>query len=160
MTVPRTAALGLIGLFKLTKGCLLAAVALELAHLGPEATSDALIRWATRLHVDPDGRSVGRVIEWIAGLGEHRLRAVGAGLLAYGALFLTEGIGLLLRQRWAEYVTLVVTASFIPLELYEITRHPDWVRVAVALVNVGIAWYLARGLRRRQDGAQLARRPS
>ena len=149
MTVPRTAALGLIGLFKLTKGSLLTAVALELAHLGPEGASDALVRWATRLHVDPDGRYLGPAIEWIAGLGEHRLRAVGAGLLAYGAVFLTEGIGLLLRQRWAEYVTLVVTASFIPLELYEISRHPDWLRSAVGLVNLGIVWYLARGLQRR-----------
>ena len=149
MTAPRAAALRLIGLFKLTKGCLLAAVALELAHLGRDGTADALVRWATRLHVDPDGRYFGRAVEWIAGLGEHRLQAVVAGLLAYGVVFLTEGTGLLLRQRWAEYVTLIVTASFIPLELYEIVRHPDWIRVAVAFVNMGIVWYLARGLRRR-----------
>ena len=149
MTLPRAAALRLIGLFKLTKGCLLAAVALELGHLGPEGTSNALAQWATRLHVDPDGRYFGRAVEWIAGLGEHRLRTVGAGLVAYGALFLTEGIGLLLHRRWAEYVTLVVTASLIPLELYAIARHPDGIRVALALVNLGIVWYLARGLRQR-----------
>jgi hypothetical protein len=29
-------------------------------------------------------------------------------------------------------------------------RHPDWIRVAVALVNVAIVWCLARGLRRRE----------
>jgi hypothetical protein len=56
---------------------------------------------------------------------------------------------LLLRKRWAEYVTLAVTASFIPLELYEILRHPDAIRVAIGLVNVTIVWYLARGLARR-----------
>jgi hypothetical protein len=36
VTVPRAAALRLNDLFKLMKGCLLAAVALELGHLGPE----------------------------------------------------------------------------------------------------------------------------
>jgi len=149
VTVPRAAALRLIGLFKLTKGCLLAAVALELGHLGPEGISHALARWATRLHVDPDGRYFGRAVEWIAGFGEHRLRTVGVGLLAFAMLFLTEGIGLLLRQRWAEYVTLIVTASLIPVELYAIARRPDWIRVAVTLINVGIVWYLARGLRQR-----------
>ncbi|PYN77642.1 MAG: hypothetical protein DMD96_23070 [Candidatus Rokuibacteriota bacterium] len=66
----------------------------------------------------------------------------------YSALFLSEGIGLLLRKRWAEYFTVIVTGSLIPLELYEIARRPTGVRVAVSLLNVSIVWYLARGLRR------------
>ena len=101
------------------------------------------------MHVDPDGRYFGRAVAWIAVLDDHRLQVVDAGPLAYGALFLAEGIGLVLRQRWGEYVTVIVTGFFIPLELYEITRHPDRIRVAVALVNVAIVWCLARGLRRR-----------
>ena len=66
----------------------------------------------------------------------------------YSALFLSEGIGLLLRKRWAEYFTVIVTGSLILLELYEIARRPTGVRVAVSLLNVSIVWYLARGLRR------------
>jgi uncharacterized membrane protein (DUF2068 family) len=81
-------------------GCLLVAVTLELLRAGHKSIAAALVQWATRLHVDPDERYFGRAVAWIAGLDDHRLQVVEAGLLAYGALFLAEGIGLVLRQRW------------------------------------------------------------
>jgi len=141
--------LSVIGLFKLTKGALVVALALGLLRLGQEGLAGALARWATRLHFDPDGRHFARAVGAIAALDGQQLRVVSAVLCVYGALFLTEGTGLVLRRRWAEYFTVIVTGSFIPLELYEIARRPDAIRVAVCLVNVAIVWYLARGLRRR-----------
>jgi len=138
----------LIGVFKLAKGILVVALALNLLRAGPEGLVADATRWATRLHIDPDGRHFGRLVHAVAGLDGRRLQVAGAALFAYGALFLIEGTGLVLRRRWAEYFTVIVTGSFIPLELYEITRRPDGIRVAVCLVNVAIVWYLARGLRR------------
>ena len=146
--VPRAAALRFIGLFELTKGCVLVGVGLELWRLGHEGAAAALIHWATRLHFNLHGRYFGPAVEWIAGLDEQRLQVVNAGLLAYGALFLIEGAGLVLRHRWAECVALAVTASIILLELFEIAWHPDSIRVGVALVNAAIVWYLVRRVRR------------
>jgi len=140
--------LALIGLFKLTKGALVVALALDLLRLGRGGLTAALARWATRLHIDPDGRHFVRAVRAIAALDGQQLQAVSVALFVYGALFLTEGTGLVLRRRWAEYFTVVVTGSFIPLELYEIARRPDALRAAVCLVNVAIVWYLARGLHR------------
>jgi uncharacterized membrane protein (DUF2068 family) len=37
---------------------------------------------------------------------------------------LVEGTGLWLDQLWAEYLTVVATSLLVPLELYELVRHP------------------------------------
>jgi len=63
-------------------------------------------------------------------------------------LFLSEGTGLALAKRWAEYLTIVTTASLMPLELYEIYIHASWPRVVVLLVNIAVVAYLIVELRR------------
>ena len=88
-----------------------------------------------------------------ADLHARRLVAIGAGMLVYAALLLTEGFGLLLRQRWAEYLTVVATGLLVPLELYEIARRPTWTRLAVLAVNIVIVWYLLIRLRERSEAA-------
>jgi uncharacterized membrane protein (DUF2068 family) len=58
-------------------------------------------------------------------------------------------IGLLLRRRLAEYLTVIVTGSFIPLELYELWRHLTLTRLVILVINVAIVRYLVGVLRRR-----------
>ena len=111
----QAATLVTIGLFKLSKSILLAALALGLLH------------WA---------------------LDARRVTTIRTGLLVYAAVFLTEGIGLVLRKQWGKWWGLLVTASFIPLEVYESARHPRALRIGVLLINLAIVWYLARSLRR------------
>jgi uncharacterized membrane protein (DUF2068 family) len=145
---PRDATVVVIGAFKLAKGLGLLALGLGLPRLVRHDVADVLARWTTQLHIDPDGRHLGRTVQALAALDERRLTAITAGLCVYSAVFLTEGIGLLLRKRWAECFTVIVTGSFIPFELYELARHPGGIRVAVVLINVAIVWYLAWRLRR------------
>ena len=54
------------------------------------------------------------------------------------SLLLTEGIGLLMRKHWAEYFTVISTAVFIPLEVYEIFHRFTLTKVGVLAVNVAI----------------------
>jgi uncharacterized membrane protein (DUF2068 family) len=61
---------------------------------------------------------------------------------------LTEGVGLALRKRWAEYLTIVSTASLLPLEVYEIAKRPDAARIVVLLANIAIVAYLVIEVRR------------
>jgi uncharacterized membrane protein (DUF2068 family) len=137
-----------IGAFKLSKGVLLAALALGLLHWAPHDIAAGLSRLATAVHVDPDGRHLGRALHAVAALDARRVTAIRTGLLVYAALFLTEGVGLLLQKHWGKWWGLIVTGSFVPLELYESARRPGALRTAVLLVNLAIVWYLARSLRR------------
>jgi uncharacterized membrane protein (DUF2068 family) len=140
--------LRLIAVFKLVKGFLLVAGGVEAFRLLHGDVANAIGRWAAQLHLDPDGRLVRAALSRAGALDEGKLAAAGAGMFVYAARLLTEGVGLLLEKRWAEYFTVIVTASLVPLELYEIARHVTVVRIAALAVNLAIVAYLIVRLRR------------
>jgi uncharacterized membrane protein (DUF2068 family) len=57
-----------------------------------------------------------------------------------------------MAKRWAEYLTIITTASLMPLELYEIYVHLTVPRIVVFVVNIVVVWYLARELKRTKQG--------
>lgn len=150
------APLRLIAVFKLLKaGVLLASLAtlFKLVHHGDPART--VIAWAIRLHVDPDNRYLGIVLGKIVDLSGHQLEVVAAGTVIYAALFAAEGVGLLFEMTWAEYLTLVETAGFVPIELYEIIQRVSVVKCAVLLLNVAVIIYLARCVQRARRSTGL-----
>ncbi len=137
-----------IALFKLLKATLLVAIgcgALSLVH-DPNAAA-TLRHTASALRIDPDNHLLHGVITKVSGLDARRLEAVSAGTFVYAAVFVVEGIGLLLRKRWAEYLTTLVTGSFIPLEIYELVQQPSVLKVVGIGVNALIVAYLGNRLR-------------
>ena len=139
----------LIGLFKLFKGISLLIVGVGLLRLLHRDVATVAEHWIEVLRVDPDNRFIHRALLRIFNVTPKQLKELSAGTFIYSAIFLTEGTGLLARKHWAEYMTLISTGLFIPLEVYEIFRHFTWVKVAVTVVNVGIVWYLAVRVKRR-----------
>jgi uncharacterized membrane protein (DUF2068 family) len=65
------------------------------------------------------------------------------GAIAYALLEGTEGVGLAMRRRWAEYLTVIATGTLIPYELYEVGLHPTLFKVGALLLNVAVVGYLA-----------------
>jgi len=99
-----------------------------------------------------------RVVEWMRpypfamralGSPQH-IELIALAAFTYAALFATEGVGLWLEKRWAEYLTVVATTSFIPFEVWEIVKKFTFVRLAFVIVNVAIVIYLILRLRGRQ----------
>lgn len=139
--------LRLIAAFKLLKGALLVVVGISALKLIHTDIGSWLTEWVVRFGLDPGGRHVGRFLLKAAELTPNRLKEVGVGSLVYAALFLTEGIGLWLLKRWAEWLTVIITASLIPVEIYEIYRHLTPVRILLLLINVGVVAYLLHRIR-------------
>jgi uncharacterized membrane protein (DUF2068 family) len=75
-------------------------------------------------------------------LKSSTLHLVGLGVLAYAALEGIEAVGLWWQKRWAEYLTLIATALFVPLEVYEIVHKGSPLKVIALIVNVAIVVYL------------------
>jgi uncharacterized membrane protein (DUF2068 family) len=134
--------LWLIALLKLLKGASLVVVAIGALHYLHHDMEDTVTNWINVLRVDPDNRYLHHVIEKLMAVDDHQLRAISAGSFFYAALLLTEGIGLMLEKHWAEYFTIIVTSSFLPLEVYEIFHHFHWGKVALLIVNLAIVAYL------------------
>jgi len=139
----------LIGTFKILKALTLIAIgvgALKLLHKDLVAT---VMHWTDVLRVDPDNRFVHRALAGIFRITPKQLKELSVGTFLYAGLFATEGIGLLLRKRWAEYFTIVTTGALIPLEIYEMFRHFTMTKLLVTVVNLLIVWYLAERVRHR-----------
>lgn len=146
----RPTGLLLIAIFKLMKGLLLVAVAIGALKLLHRDVAETLARWIAVLRVDPENRFLHGLLVKLGFLDDRKLKEISAGTFFYAGLLLTEGTGLMFRKRWAEYFTIIATGSFIPLELYELSKHPTLAKVVVIGINVTVVWYLvARLLRER-----------
>jgi uncharacterized membrane protein (DUF2068 family) len=109
---------------------------------------DEALKLAGRLRIDPDGRLVTWVLDHINVVTSHRLKQIGFATFFYAGVRIVEGWGLVMEKVWAEYLVVGVTIAFLPWELYEIARRPDWIRVAILLINLGVLAYLIWWLRR------------
>src|SRR5271154_5969315 len=143
----------LIAAFKLFKGFALLAVGFGARHLLSQNLSTEVEHWLDLLRIDPHNYYIHLLLERIADVDPHKLRQLRAGTFFYATLFLIEGTGLALRQRWAEYVTIISTSSLIPIEVYEIVKHYSVLKVAFLVINIAVVVYLIYELRRNRSGA-------
>lgn len=97
---------------------------------------------ADRLGVDLQSTGPVRLIQRALNTSHSTLHWVTLGVLAYGALELLEAVGLWLMKRWGEYVAVVGTAIFIPLEIYEILERVTWLRLAALALNIFAVVYI------------------
>jgi uncharacterized membrane protein (DUF2068 family) len=151
MQAPRNRGLLLIGLFKLAKATILFALGLGLLSFLHRDTASSAVAAIEHLRLGPHNAFVHWVLKRSLGLHRRQLAAIDAGAFLYAAVFATEGVGLLRAKRWAEYFTLVVTTSFVPIEIYEVYKHASVLKAVLTLLNVLIALYLARELRRTRN---------
>ena len=95
-----------------------------------------------QIHFNVSDSSTVHAIEKTLDAKPSTLNLIAAGLMVYGALQITEGVGLWSLRRWGEYVAVVGTTIFIPLEVYELTEKVSWLKIAVLVVNVAAVLYL------------------
>ncbi len=81
------------------------------------------------------------VVVYVGTFSHTTLLAIGA--IVYALLEGTEGVGLAMRRRWAEYLTVIATGILIPLEAYEVIHHVTLFKVGALLLNVAVVGYLA-----------------
>ena len=131
-----------IGITKLVKGALLIAMAFGALKLLHKDAAEEVKRWLQALYVDPDSHFFQKILGKISGLDTKKLIWASIGTFVYAGLFLTEGIGLLMRKRWAEYFTVFITGSFIPFEIYELVKEFNAFKAVVTIANAAIVAYL------------------
>jgi uncharacterized membrane protein (DUF2068 family) len=132
----------LVALFKLLKAALLIIGGIDLLKLIHMDVATELDHWIMKLGFDPGSHYVNQAIQKATNLSPDKIKELGLTSFVYAALFLTEGIGLWLLKRWAEWLTVIITSSLVPLEVYEICRHPTPIRIIVLVINIAIVGYL------------------
>ncbi|MBI1746663.1 MAG: DUF2127 domain-containing protein [Acidobacteria bacterium] len=137
-------ALRLIIILKFFKGSFLLLAAFGLFAIIHKDVGALAERMADYLHIDPDNHTFNWMLDRISKLTPKRILGISLGTLFYAALLLIEGFGLYRRRAWARWLTIIATASFIPLEIYEIVKHVRPGRLLILLVNVFVLIYLKR----------------
>jgi uncharacterized membrane protein (DUF2068 family) len=138
----------LIGVFELVKGLLLLAAGVGILKLMHKDIAEVVEHWINVLRVDPDNHYYihGLAVKAL-NLNNRKLEELSAGTFLYASLFLTEGTGLLLHKRWAQYFTIIVTGSLLPLEIYAFVHRATIAKAIMIVVNAAIVAYLALRVR-------------
>jgi uncharacterized membrane protein (DUF2068 family) len=140
--------LRLIAIFKFFKAGLLIALGIGLFKLLHKDLGDVLQHWCEAMRLDPGSHFVNLALEKAAHVSPEQVKKLGLVSFLYAGLFLAEGTGLWLQKRWGEWLTVIITSSLVPVEIYEIYRHFSPVKVGVLVVNVAIVLYLIYHIRR------------
>jgi uncharacterized membrane protein (DUF2068 family) len=137
------------------KASVLIVVGVGLLKLIHDDVAGVLDHRVAMLGLDPGNRYIDHAIRNAANIPPNKIKDLGLGSFIYAALFLTEGIGLWMLKRWGEWVTVVITGSLVPLEIYEIYRHPTATKMLVLMINIAVVVYLL--YRIRTGGSERAR---
>ncbi len=149
--------LKLIGLFKICKGVLLLLLGVSLLFLNARTRwMHALSDWTADEILLEHSRPIAFLLHEVQTvLADGALRATGFLALFYSAVLFTEGIGVYLQQRWAEFLMIFATAGLIPLELRHLLHHPGLVGALILMANCFIVWFLYRVLKRDKPKAHV-----
>jgi uncharacterized membrane protein (DUF2068 family) len=131
---------------RIVKALVLIALAIGLLFAG---RSGLLTQWATyaheQLNLDADNflliQLLFKLLVYVGNFSHITVLAFVA--IAYALLEGTEGVGLAMRRRWAEYLTVIATGILIPYEVYEVIHRVTLFRVGALLLNVAVVGYLA-----------------
>jgi len=133
-----------IVVWKVCKAALLILVAVgafAAIHRDLHAAAEHLIEW---LGLDPTSARIEHLLAKLEKVTTAKLAFAGSGAIVFAAFFLVEAWGLWNRRIWAELLTMVATSLLVPVEVYELCRHPGAGKVLTLVVNVAIVLYLAR----------------
>jgi uncharacterized membrane protein (DUF2068 family) len=135
--------------FKFVKGAVILALVCGAISLFHKDVAWHVGDWLDRTPIDIDNRFVAALLSKLEMVHTKQLKELSVLGAGYAALFLTEGTGLLFRQRWAEWLTIVATGSLMPLEVYELTREFTALRLLVLVVNAAVVLFLIYRVRQK-----------
>jgi uncharacterized membrane protein (DUF2068 family) len=157
--VRRVRYLRLIALFKIAKGVLLLVLGISLLFLNSRTRwMDALSNWTADEILLKHSKAVAYLLDKLQDvLAGGKLRATSLLALFFSAVFLTEGVGVYLQQRWAEFLMIFATATLIPIEVHHLWHRPGLAAAFILLANCFIVWFLYRVLKRDRARAHAAK---
>jgi uncharacterized membrane protein (DUF2068 family) len=152
----RNRVLLLIAVYKFFHALFFYAIGIGAHHLLHKDIADQIELFARHLRFNPESRLVIFILQKSSIINGPVLERISLVAYCYATLTLVEGIGLYLEKAWGEFLTLAITASFLPWEILEIFRQLTWVRVGLLTINILVFVYLLQlvlGRARRRANA-------
>lgn len=141
----------LIAAFKMAQALLFLGIGVGAHRLLHKDIGDMLATFADHLRFNPEPRLINFILEKASLLNDPLLRRIGLAAYCYAALGMAEGIGLYLEKPWGEYLTLAITASFFPPELFGVIHRLTWIRASLLTINILVFLYLLKLVVERRE---------
>lgn len=132
----------LIAAFKFAQAALFIAIGVGAHRLLHKDFGDWLFELAHHLRFNPESRIVDFILLKGKLVNDSVLRRIGLVAFCYSAIGIAEGVGLYLEKAWGEFLTIAITASFLPWEIFEIFRRLTPIRVSLLAANLLVFFYL------------------
>lgn len=136
--------LRIIIIYKTVVGVLEVLISAGLIHMFGKDLEQAFTNIALAFNLNLESPLVGKAIKEASSLQDGTYIGITLVIFSFGVLNIIESWGLHLRQRWAEWLTVIATSLLIPLEVREIIKGITALNASVLVINVAIVYYLAR----------------
>ncbi len=93
-------------------------------------------------HVNPYHHYVGIFINLVYRLSDMHMWKIAVAASVYVTLRFIEAYGLWRIRPWAEWLAIASGCIYVPFEIEDFFRHPNWIHFLVILINVGIVLYM------------------
>ncbi len=133
-----------VAVFEAAKGVLALAAScglLSLRHTDLHAATDAFL-----LHhgIDPERHYTRLFIESVARATNHHAGQIAALGFAYALIRLLEGYGLWQGKHWAEWMAVISTGIYLPVELWHFAHRPTLLNAGIILLNLALITYVGQ----------------
>jgi uncharacterized membrane protein (DUF2068 family) len=113
---------------------------LSLVHRDAWDVAESFLEW---LHISPEDHYAQVFLNLAEQVTDTKLWTVAIGALAYSTLRFVEAYGLWGARAWAEWLALISGAIYLPFEIVELVRRPDWIRLSIFAINLAVVLYMA-----------------
>jgi uncharacterized membrane protein (DUF2068 family) len=131
-----------IAMFEVIKAAISFLLGCALFHLMHKNLDDIAGRVVQVLHVNPQGMLSNLLFELASHFSNRNLWVLALGTLAYASVIATQAYGLWREREWAQWLSLLSTALYLPPELYWMLGHPGWLKCDVLVINIVIFLFM------------------
>jgi len=144
-----------IAILKFIEAAAVVAAGLAALQLLDPATLAAIAKWTQARPGHAEQHFAQRALDHLSGITPRELKQLGAGAFAFAGIFLAEAIGLWMERPWAEWLAVVATSLFIPLEVLELFKHVTVPKLIALVLNVLVVGYLIIRIRNDKRARRL-----
>lgn len=134
--------------FKLLKGVFFVLVALLIYTQSDNDLPTEFQKVLHALRLNPERKFWMDLAVKVDDVTQEKMVHVAIGTLIYGLFGVVEGTGLMLRVRWAGWLSIGESAFFIPIEVYELNQNFTWLVFVILILNIFMVWYLYQNRKR------------
>ncbi len=140
-----------IAVFEAAKGLtiLLAGFGLlSLMHRNMQQLAETLV---SHFHLNPASRYPRIFIELASHLNDGKLWLMALLAFAYAGMRIAEGYGLWYGRKWAEWLAVISSGIYVPLEIYELAQGASPIKAGTLAANIAILIYMIYVLKKQDE---------